>query len=198
MRFRMVFGALALMVCMMLGGCGESLTKTSYEPGGMEVSVNGGDGQFPKFLAGKWISDKQGWEFNFEPDGKLSSAVISMGRTRVEPGKIRHVSMKYDKKGEMVPGDWSVAYDYETRELVVNIEIRHFFMEMGDDAIEGKSEEIFMGEVSDDVMWWNVTLQSYPNYVAHFSDKPDFKMATKNEFGEQYSLTFTKVVDKQK
>jgi hypothetical protein len=199
MKFRSMLMVLILPACVMLGGCGESVVdksglNASYEPGGMEVSIEGGDGQFPEFLVGKWKSDKHGWEFNFEPDGKISSAVVTMGRTRMEPGEIRQVPMKMGKKGEFTPGKWEVYYDYDIRELMVRIVIEHFYMEIADDVLEGKTEDLLVGNISEDETTWEVAWKSFPDYVAHFPDKPDFKMAADPEWGVDYTITFSKIV----
>ena len=64
---------------------------------GVEVIIEGG-GEFPEFLVGVWKADKNGWEFVFEPDGSISSAVISFGRVRMKPGEVTTVPMKMGVK----------------------------------------------------------------------------------------------------
>ena len=53
-----------------------------------EVRIIDGDGRFPSFIAGTWRADRGGWEIVFEPDGKISSAVVSLGRVRIRPGQV--------------------------------------------------------------------------------------------------------------
>ncbi len=66
---------------------GTIYTKT---PGTLSVYLEHTD-QFPEELAGTWQSDKDGWRFTFEPDGTISEAQISMGRTKIIPGKVMTV-----------------------------------------------------------------------------------------------------------
>jgi hypothetical protein len=65
------------------GGCNRSrdsidngsISESDINEVAVEVAVEGG-GQFPEFLTGKWKADEGGWEFVFEPNGTISSAVI--------------------------------------------------------------------------------------------------------------------------
>ena len=65
-----------------LAGCQNSAAYKN----GVEVTVDG-DGQFPAFLVGTWKAEEGGWEFVFEPDGKISSAIVSIGRVKLQPGR---------------------------------------------------------------------------------------------------------------
>ncbi|GAJ19845.1 unnamed protein product, partial [marine sediment metagenome] len=98
--------------------------------GGVEVFIEG-DGEFPEFLVGRWKADKHGWQFVFEPDGAISSAVISLGRVRMKPGEITTVPMKMDGKGIFEPGEWMVHYAPVGRELTVKISLKNFYVELG-------------------------------------------------------------------
>jgi hypothetical protein len=82
----------------------------------VEVIVDG-DGQFPDFLVGTWRADEGGWEFVFEPDGSISSAVISLGRTRMQPGRVTTVPTQLGGEGVYKPGLWTVQYSQESRDL---------------------------------------------------------------------------------
>ena len=66
-----IYGLLVFMP----GGCRSSVPSKS----GVEVIIDG-DGRFPEILVGGWKADKGGWEIVFEADGKISSAVVSLGR----------------------------------------------------------------------------------------------------------------------
>ena len=102
----------------LLGGCSSQVQEESA----VEVSIDG-DGDFPDFLVGRWKADRGGWEIIFEPDGSISSAVVSIGRITMKPGQITTVPMKLGGKGTFEPGRWSVQYSQDRRELIVEIVI---------------------------------------------------------------------------
>jgi len=89
---------LVLSICglsvFLLGSCRSSAGNKS----GVEVIIDG-DGQFPAFLVGRWKADKGGWEIVFEPDGTISSAVVSLGRAKMRPGQVTAAQMKMGGKG---------------------------------------------------------------------------------------------------
>jgi len=95
---------------------------------GVEVIIDGGK-QFPAFLVGTWRAEEGGWEFIFEPDGKISSAVVSIGRTKLQPGRTTTVPMQMGGKAVYKPGIWSVQYSYQQRELIVETAIDSFRVE---------------------------------------------------------------------
>ncbi|MBN1510653.1 MAG: hypothetical protein JXB13_01435, partial [Phycisphaerae bacterium] len=86
----------------------------------MSVSIEGG-GRFPAVLAGRWKSDQHGWDFAFEPDGRISSAVISLGRVTVVPGRTSTVPTQSGDQAVFTPGPWTVHYEPDTRMLTVKI-----------------------------------------------------------------------------
>jgi len=134
--------------------------------------TNEGDGSFPDFLVGKWQADKGQWEFVFEPDGTISSAVIDNGMVRVKPtsDRITTIPMKMGGKGIYKLGQWAVQYSPETRELVVEVVVDHFHLEMGPSALEGNSEDWFIGRVSEDSQTWVAEWTSFPKYIAYTPD----------------------------
>ena len=67
----------------------SSVTGCQKTETGVIVDVQGG-GRFPSALAGTWKAEGHGWEFVFEPDGTISSAVIDEGMIRVTPAKKVH------------------------------------------------------------------------------------------------------------
>ena len=159
---------------------------------GVEVIIEGG-GEFPEFLVGRWKADKHGWEFVFEPDGAISSAVISLGRVRIRPGEITTVPMKMGGKGVFEPGEWMVYYAPAGRELTVKISLKNFYMELGEDVLEGKSTDIFAGPISQDGKVWLADWTSFPDYTAHTAKYPNFKMSGDPNQGVTDSLIFEKV-----
>ena len=152
-----------------------------------------GDGQFPEFLTGTWKADKHGWEFVFEPDGRISSAVVSLGRVRIKPGRVTTVPMKKGGKGVYEPGEWMVYYAPISRELTVKISLKNFYMESGRAVVEGESTVIFVGPVSENGKVWYADCTSLPEYVVHTAKHPHFEMSEDPNYGITYTVTFEKV-----
>jgi len=178
-------------ICLILTGCQNADSKSKA----MEVVVEGG-GQFPEFLVGKWKSDAHGWEFNFEPDGSISSAVNTMGRATIKPGQITRLKMKMDGKGIFEPGTWTVLYSPATRELTVQIDIKNFYMEIGKGNIEGKLTDIFVGKVAEDNKFWPVTWTKFSEITAHTPDFPNFDLSEDPVYGSSRNIVFEKVDSK--
>ncbi len=133
---------------------------------GVEVIIEGG-GEFPEFLAGRWRGNRGAWEFVFEPDGSISSAVIGPGEVRIVPGRSKTVAMKMGGKGIYEPGLWTVQYSPSGRELTVEVVMDHVHLEMGPDLLEGKRTDVFAGEVSEDGRIWRAEWFSFPDYIAY-------------------------------
>ena len=185
---------LVLLVCglsvFQLGGCqGPSGNKS-----GVEVIIEG-DGEFPESLVGRWKADKSGWEFVFEPDGTISSAVISLGRVRMKPGEVTTVPMKMGGKGIFEPGEWVVHYVPAGRELMVEIKLKNFYAKLGEDVLEGKGTDIFAGPIIQEGKVWQVNWTSFPDYVAHTAEYPDFRMSEDPDYGLSKTLIFEKVTE---
>jgi hypothetical protein len=157
---------------------------------GIRVTVEGG-GQFPEFLAGKWVGG-EGWEFTFEPNGVISSAVFSLGRIKMKPGQITRVPMKMGGEGVYEPGEWLVDYDPNTRELTVEVSLKNFRIQIGDSIVEGKGTDIFTGKVSENGKDWLVTWNSFPQYKAHTPEYPDYNMAVDLDYGNVAEMIFEK------
>ena len=158
----------------------------------VEVIIEGG-GEFPEFLVGTWKADKDGWEFVFEPDGTISSAVISLGRIRVKPGQKTTLPMKKGGKGIFEPGQWLVHYAPAERELMVKISLENFYVQLGGGVLEGKSTDVFIGTISEDGNFWQADWTSFADYTAHTAKYPDFKMTEDPNYGHSQALTFEKV-----
>ncbi|MBN2137730.1 MAG: hypothetical protein JW720_07980 [Sedimentisphaerales bacterium] len=162
------------------------------DPKALKVVVSEG-GEFPDFLVGVWKCEQYGWEFNFEPDGTVSSVVISLGRVRIKPGEVTEVPMIKGGKGVFTPGEWSVYYTPATRELTANLSLNHLSIVVGDNLLEGKNRDVFLGQISEDGMTWDTVWTSFPDYIASTPENPDFKMREDPNFGIQYNATFEKV-----
>jgi hypothetical protein len=187
MKARLTFGACTLLV-FLITGCQNSKSNTSS----VEVIIENG-ARFPDFLVGQWKADRHGWEFDFEPDGTLSSVVISLGRVQIQPGQVTKVPMKLGGKGIFKPGHWTVNYAPDSRELTVCVTLVNFYIEMGDDTLEGSSTDIFVGSISEDGNVWQAKWTAFPNYTAHTAEHPSFYLPTDTVYGITNTLTFEKV-----
>ncbi|UCE46671.1 MAG: hypothetical protein JSW47_13740 [Phycisphaerales bacterium] len=150
----------SLSVCMFVGCPPRVEDRTA-----VEVIVDGGE-RFPDDLAGSWKADSGGWEIVIEPNGMISSAVVSLGRVRLRPGQKTIVPMKMDGKGVFEAGPWAVHYSHERRELTVEITIENFRVELGESVVKGRTMDLFTGTVSLDGRSWWASRFSFPEYVA--------------------------------
>lgn len=180
-----------LLFCLLmslLGGCKSQPPKESA----IEVVIDG-DGEFPDFLVGRWKADRGGWEFVFEPDGTISSAVVSIGRVTMRPGQTTTVPMKLGGKGLFEPGRWTVQYSQAQRELIVEIVIDRFYIEMGDNVLRGNTRDFFVGSVSGDGQLWPVERISFPEYIADTKKNPNRKLPLDPNEHARERLLFQKV-----
>jgi hypothetical protein len=174
------------------GGCQSPLGSN----GGVEVIIDG-DGRFPEFLVGKWQADKGGWEVVFEPDGKISSAVVSLGRVRMEPGRVTTTQMVLGGEGLFEPGKWIVQYFQDRRELIVEIAIEHFRVELGENVVQGKTRDFFIGSVSSDGRLWWADRYNFPEYIVDTKKHPNYKLPFDPNDSPRESLVFQKVITSQ-
>jgi hypothetical protein len=158
---------------------------------GVEVIVDD-DGQFPASLAGTWTSDRDGWQFVLESDGTISSAIVTLGRVKVEPGKVTKVPMLMDGEGIYEPGRWLVAYSPEQRMLTVTIALDRIYIELGKDLLEGSSRDVFVGQVSEDGSEWIAEWTTFTNYMAHTAEHPNADLSSDPVYGVTTTLTFVK------
>ena len=172
----------------LLGGC---KSQTPQEPA-VVVTVDG-DGTFPDFLVGKWKANKGGWEFNFEPDGTIASAVVSIGRITMKPGQTTKVPMKLGGTGTFEPGQWTVQYSEKQRELIVEIVIDRFHVELGENVLRGMTRDFFVGSVSEDGQLWPVERISFPEYIADTKKNPNRKLPFDPNNNAREALLFQKV-----
>ena len=131
---------------------------------GVKVIVDG-DGEFPEFLVGTWKADKGGWEFIFEPDGTISSAVIGLGKVRMKPGQIAEVPMQIGGKAVFEPGLWTVQYSVASGELSVEVVIDNFHMEERQQLLGGKATNMFVGPVSENDKIWQAEWFDFSDYI---------------------------------
>jgi hypothetical protein len=179
------------LLVVLIGGCNRPL----HEPAGdVKVIVEGG-GPFPRSLAGRWQASQQGWEFEFEPDGRIAAAILSLGRVRVVPGRTTTMPTKSGHQAVFTPGPWTVHYMPSTRELTVEIVMDHVRVEMGGNILEGSSTDTFVGPVAASNRTWPVQWTTFTRYVAHTPDGASVNLSTDPTCGETKSLTFEKMND---
>ena len=182
---------LVLALCLsafLISGCPNNAAIKN----GVDVIVDG-DGQFPASLVGTWKANQGGWEIIFESDGKISSAVVSLGRTKMTPGRLTTVPMELGGKGTFKPGLWSVQYLQQQRQLIVEIEIESFRVELGENIIKGRTRDFFIGEVSKDGTYWWADRFSYPEYTVDTAKFPNYKLPADPNENPKESLLFQKI-----
>lgn len=154
-----------LSICILLlpiAGCRSAAVSKNA----VEVVIEGGE-KFPDFLVGKWKDEKRNWEFVFEPDGTISSAVIDSGLISVKPEeKVATAPMRDGGKAVYELGQWAVQYSPSSRELAVGVVVDHFRIDMGSYGLEGRSTDWFIGPVSEDSQVWHAQWFAYPEYAA--------------------------------
>ncbi len=175
----------------LLGGCSRPLHRQADD---VQVIVEGG-GKFPSSLAGRWNSQQQGWEFEFEPDGRISSAVISFGLARIIPGKTTTIPTRSGDQAVFTPGLWTVLYAPSTRELTVKISMDHVRVEMAGNIVEGASTDTFVGPITSTGRTWQAQWTTFTHYVAHTPDNTSVNLSTDPTYGETKPLIFDKAAD---
>lgn len=164
-------------------------TPSAQSQDHLGVVVEGG-GRFPSSLAGTWQADRDGWELVIEPDGQISSAVISLGRARVTPGKSETVATHGGGEGLFEPGPWTVYYDPKTSDLTVKIVMSHVRVAMAEAVLEGAGTDTFSGVISPAENVWQVQWTSFSNYTLYMPDGSASELATDETYGETNPLTF--------
>jgi hypothetical protein len=187
-KWALVLGGCAILI----GGCSRPL-KDRADP--VQVTVEGG-GEFPRSLAGRWVAQQQGWELEIEPEGRISSAVISLGRVRVAPGQTTAMPTRSGDQAVFTPGSWTVHYVPDTRELTVRITMNHVRVEMAGNIVEGSSTDVFFGPIDSTGHTWRAQWTTFTQYVAHTPDNASVNLSTDPTYGETKPLIFEKAADR--
>jgi hypothetical protein len=131
----------------------------------VDVFVDG-NSVFPQFLVGTWKADNGKWEFVFEPDGVISSAVIDSGMVRVNPSiEIATFNLRDNGKATFKLGRWTVRYSPARRELAVEVVVYEFNYDMGSYKLMGNSIDWFVGPVSKITNIWKAEWSTFPEYI---------------------------------
>lgn len=149
---------------LLLVGCAVFLsviTGCQTPDKGADVIIEGGDAVFPEYLVGVWEADKFHWGFKFEPDGSISKLIHTLGTPiNVDEGGFYEEGPE-DSYGIYVLGPCEASYDRQTRQLNVKIVLDYFRMVLPFDVLEGRSEDYFKGQISEDGKTWNVKWRNY-------------------------------------
>lgn len=175
----------------LMGGCIRPLHEPTEA---VKVIVEGG-GRFPGSLAGRWQASQHGWEFELAPDGRITSAILSLGRVRVLPGQTTTRPTRSGQQAVFTPGPWTVHYIPSTRELTVEIIMSRVRVEMGGNILEGSSTDTFVGSVAPSNRVWQAQWTTFTRYLAHTPDGASVDLSTDPTYGETKSLIFEKVSD---
>ena len=177
-----------LFVLLVSAGC-----QTPGLPANNVDVVIDGDGQFPEFLVGRWQADEGGWEIVFEPDGSISSAVHSMGKTSLRPGQTTEVPTKKGGKAVYKTGKWTVQYAQDGN-LAVEIVLEYFSIQMGPSALKGSITDSLIGPVFEENETWTPFWSTYPEYKVFSEEFPEGKeLPLGPDDHDVGALTFTKI-----
>lgn len=188
---RILSALVLLTVTLATVGCRNDRPALPYD---MAVTIEGRE-PFPEALAGRWRADRDGWEFVFEPKGYISSAVISLGRVRVVPGRTTTRATRSGGQSEFKPGPWTVHYQPKTGDLTLKIVMDHVRIEMGETVIEGSSTDAFAGTISAETGQWLTQWTTFTQYTATRPGQPPVNLSTDATYGQTRPLTFTKVTE---
>jgi hypothetical protein len=188
---RTVQGTVVCLATVLVAGC---ITPANKPSNPMQVIVEG-TGQFPASIAGRWQSDQDGWEFVLDPNGRISSAIISFGRVRVKPGQTATTTTLDGGKAVFEPGPWVVHYVPSTAELTIKITMSHVRVETVDNVLEGHSTDVFVGKVQPAEGLWEVQWTTFAHYTARTSADSKAELVTEPENGESRPLVFREVAE---
>lgn len=188
MRLTRAFAVTAWVTMVIVGGCNRPQAKPVQT-----VAVATQDGSpFPAAMAGHWKSDRHGWEFIIEPDGRIASAVLSFGRIAVTPGETTTLTTKTGEQATLTPGPWAVHYDPAAHMLTIRIAMEHIRIPMTPNLLEGSSNDVFTGVVAPSMDTWQAEWTTFTSYKAHTADGQTADLSTDKTYGETVALVFTK------
>lgn len=122
----------------------------------------------PNSVAGIWQADDQPWQIVIESDGTISSVVTAMGQNRIRPNETIRVEMIDDQFSTYQAGSFEADYNPVTRKLFVTITMEHINVKIGDDTLEGDSEDLFIGIVSKNGLVWETSWTTFYDYGEKF------------------------------
>lgn len=136
----------------MLTGCNNSAIS------------NKGKGHFPECIVGVWKSHDFGWAFKFEPDGTIRKFRHMIAREVdmvADDGIIEMTGPEEGTYALFVIGLCEADYESATRRLDVKVSLDHYEMKLPNGILEGRTEDYFTGQISEDCKTWNVEWRPY-------------------------------------
>lgn len=179
---------LCVLTPLLLTGC-QTATETTR---GENVVIEG-TGTFPASAAGRWRADRDGWEFVFDAEGHIVSAVLGLGRVEVTPGHAVTVPTRSGGESVFEPGPWIVHYVPQSRQLTVNIVLDRVRIDMAGTILEGRSTDVFSGALQPDANVWQVQWTAFSHYTVQAPGQAAQELSTDETYGETKALTFQKV-----
>jgi hypothetical protein len=123
---------------------------------------------FPPDIAGTWQADGSAWKIVLSKDGKVKSALVSLGEAEVRPNKTTKFEMRTGEISHITAGDCIAEYKPVKRELFVSIELKDIYIAFPAEALTGNTLDIFKGPVSEDGKTWNAEQITVFNYGPRF------------------------------
>jgi hypothetical protein len=165
-----------LLVLMFISGCTD---RQKVSSGGNLAEVQDTNDRFPAFLAGVWEADAFSWAFKFEPDGRISKLIHTIGvPIKVEEGLYYAENPDSNNFEIFILGPCDTSYDPNTEVLKVAIILDYYRIEIPAGVVEGSSKDFFEGPVSAKDLVWNVKWRSY-GYLEG-ADPPDVNAINEN------------------
>jgi hypothetical protein len=196
---KQLFGLVGcITILMAIAGCQQpAVNRSSLRPAanksGVEVTIDGG-GKFPSFLVGRWKDKESGWEFVFEPDGKISFVRMNIQKD-LRPGQITTAEIA-GGVATLEPGPWTVHYSPDSRELTVIITLKNAYFEIGDELTESDGIDVFTGPVWPNGDIWQADWTTFPHDIIRTPDRPYVEFDMDDSNGLTTPLTFEKIAPK--
>ena len=128
-------------------------------------------------LSGTWRAESSPWEIVITEEGGILSAIMALGEASVKPNAKTAIEMQDGSFSTFQGGDFTLAYNPQNRELSIEIKIKKIDVRYQEDRIEGNSEYIFTGVVSEDFKAWE------PEFFEIFDYGPRFPQDTNDIMG---------------
>jgi hypothetical protein len=122
----------------------------------------------PPEVAGTWKARDRLWKITLLPDGTVHSVLIPLGLAEVGPNQALHFEMKDGSISTVKAGNCTADYNPKTRELFVKVDVEHIEIRFEDQLLEGHSENIFFGVVSEDGKLWETEFLEVFDYGPRF------------------------------
>lgn len=190
---RCSFLLVIVLVLLCFAGCQQPTTNPPECS--VEVVIDGGSGEgFPECLVGRWKVEKPPWEIVFQADGSISSIVHTIAQVKMQPCESTTVKLR-GGEGLYEPGQWYVQYDHDHRDLIVEIELANYKLEVSGASVSGRSKDLFVGKVSEDCTKWYAEWTADPKYIVNTDEYTDYDLPLNETVNRWGVIVFRKVED---